>query len=49
VTALEFLGWAAALSVSLMLVSIALLVMVGALVQIVKPKSKRARKVSPGE
>jgi hypothetical protein len=49
VTALEFLGWAAALSVSLMLVSIAVLVMVGALVQIAKPKSNRARKVSPKE
>ena len=48
-TALEFLGWAAALSVSLMLVSIAVLVMVGAVVQIAKPKTGRARKVSPGK
>jgi hypothetical protein len=49
VTALEFLGWAAALSLSLMLASIAVLVMVGAVVQVAKPKSGRARKVSPKE
>lgn len=51
-TPLEFLGWIAAGSLSLVLASIAVLVMAGVIMQIVKPGSRRsvgARKVSPGE
>lgn len=53
-SAWEFLGWAAAISLGLVIVSIALLVVVGVLKQVGKPLPERrlsvgARKVSTGE
>lgn len=53
-SAWEFLGWAAALSFGLVIVSIALLVVVGVVKQVGKPLPDRrltvgARKVSPDE
>jgi hypothetical protein len=42
VTALEFLGWVASISVSLIFVSIAVLVMAGVVMQITRPGSRRS-------
>jgi hypothetical protein len=48
----EFLGWVAAGSLGLILVSVAILVTAGVVMQLVRPQARRsvgARKVSPGE